>query len=113
MKVHGGRAMLNLSGFHETGAVVAEVEDTSGWKPGCDRDGDAIKPNTRYFAEPNATLAISNCDRSISFELDWDSKGGRKNSLHKIDTLIAVLQDFRDGVVVEQERYVARKRGKA
>lgn len=106
MKVHGRRTLLNGPGFSSTAAIVAEVEDTAGWKEGCDRDGEPV--SHRAFAEPAATLVISNCNRSIDFETDWHTPEGRDNTLRKIDTMIETLAEFREGVVIEQARYVER-----
>lgn len=108
---HGARALLNRPPFHSTAAIVAEVEDTSDWKPGRNGDGKRIKPGSDSWTfEPEAMLAISNCDRTIQLEVDWETKAGRRNTLDKVDAMIEALQAFRDGLVIEQERYVARKK---
>lgn len=106
-RYHGRRALLNLPGLHSTAAIVAEVEDTSTWRAGRDRDGDPI--NTSYQCTPKSMLQIANCDRSILFQVDVDDSGEMPNNLHKLDTLIDALVQLRAGLVVEQERYEARK----
>lgn len=99
--VHGGRALLNPPGHQTTAAIVAEIEDTSDWKPGKDRNGEPLK---RWNIKPNYTLQISDCDRSIRFTLGWEEAEDRKASLEKVDTLLRILKDFRKGVALEQRR---------
>lgn len=89
----GGRALLSRSPHHSTAAIVAEVEDTREWKKGEVRgravgqtvDGEKQKSpaDLRWELSPEATLQIANCDRSVAFELDWQTEGERVNSLHK------------------------------
>lgn len=104
MKVHGTRALLNKPGYSSTAAIVAEIEDTSAREVGKDAEGNEIK--NAWQAEPEVTLQVANCDRSISFEFDWRTADGRENSLHKVDVLIDALTQFRAGLVVEQGRYI-------
>jgi len=96
-KVRGARAMLNKPGFQSTAAIVAEVDNS-----------DAIDDDTRYYG-PNATLAISDCDRKVSFDFDYDTPEGRANNLHKVDTLIKVLTEFREALAIEQKVYVKKR----
>lgn len=101
--------MLNLPGHQSTAALVAEIEDT----------GPANKTQSRRDHNPNYTLQISNCDRSISFEIDSfnyvyrDESEGRRasfeNDLHKLDTMIDLLTRFRAGVALEQNRFARRR----
>lgn len=106
MKVLGMRALLNKPGFCSTAAIAAEVEDTSKWKPGRDRRGNRLEHNV----EPYTMLQMTDCYRAITFEIHWHSAKERKNTLHKLDTMIAALTAFRDGVKAEQERYEERQR---
>ena len=108
MRVHGQHQLLNAPGFASTGAIVADVEDTSRWQPGCDREGNRL--TTAYGAEREVVWQLANCDRSITFECEWESAAGRRNTLRKIDAMIAALSAFRAGVVKEQGRYVQRRR---
>ena len=48
--------------------------------------------------------------RRIGLEFDVDSEAGRANSLHKLDTLLAALRVFREGIVAEFEPYDQRER---
>lgn len=114
----GGRALLNRSSHATTAAIVAEVEDTRTWAEGevrgrpigTDNDGEKVSKlsDLRWELEPNHTLQISNCDRSIAFELDWQTESERANTLHKLDTLIEILAEFREAVADEQRLYVER-----
>lgn len=98
MKWHGGRALLNLPGHQATAAIVAEIEDTAG------------RPVEEYVRRPRFCFQIANCDRSIAFDLDFDSEDERANNLYKLDTMIKALTEFRVGVAVENERFAERRR---
>lgn len=93
MKTLGKRALLNLPGHYSTAAVVAEIEDT---RQGCAGE------------EPVYCLAISDCDRTIQFELEWDTPAGRATSLHKVRTLATALQAFSIILEAEQQRHEER-----
>lgn len=105
-KWHGGRALLNRPGFQSTAAIVAEIEDTSAWKPGKDSEGDTL---THWNPAPSINLQISDCSRVISFDFDMETRSGRLNGLHKIDTMIRLLAEFRSGLYAENERYAQRQ----
>jgi hypothetical protein len=96
--------MLNRPGFGTTAAIVAEVQDTRGWKNGKDEDGDKISK----WSSPDVVLQFANCDRSIAFEIDWTTEAQRENALFKVDTMMDALRVFRKGLVEEQKRYVKR-----
>jgi hypothetical protein len=104
-RFHGGRAMLNLPGHHSTGALVAEIEDTSRWKKGKNGEGEELQ---RWNARPWITLQVADCTRSVSFDFDIADPDSRANDLHKVNTMLDLLTKFRDGLVAEQERYVER-----
>lgn len=97
MKIHGGRALLNRAGHESTAAFVAEIECTDG------ADDD-------YLRAPHFTLQIANCDRSMAFDLRFDTAADRRNNLHKVDTMIKLLVAFRAGLEIEHKRFVARQR---
>lgn len=112
MKVHGHRDMLNLPGHGSTAAIVAEIQDTGDWKPGCTKDGDAFtKKTSGWQIAPDVNLTISDCSRSISFDTIYDGSDvvDWENFLHKVDTMVDALTTLRAGVVTEQERYRKRK----
>jgi hypothetical protein len=113
----GARALLNMVPHGTTAAIVAEIEDTRGWKEGEVRGrpiGDTIegKPpeaaDVRWEIAPESTLQIANCDRSIDFEIEFGSEGERANSVQKVETMIGALTDFRDALEDEQRLYVER-----
>lgn len=105
MKCYGGRALLNLEGHHSTSAIVAEVEDTGLWGPGEARNGEPID---RWNIEPFCVLQISDCDRRVRMEIDFETEAERENALDKVDTMIETLTAFRRGLKIEQRRYVRR-----
>lgn len=105
---HGRRALLNKPGHHSTGAIVAEIEDTDTWEVGKNGDGKTIAHG--WNAAPRVVFQISNCDRSLSFDVDLEERDAYLNSLHKVDTMIDALEKFRTGVVQERGRYVRRAR---
>jgi hypothetical protein len=94
------RHFLNLPGFHGGAFVRAYVEDTSDL-PGA-YDGRPLN----YYAR--LELEIADCARRIALEFDITNAGERMNSFHKVDTLIAALQAFREGMVEEAALYRAR-----
>jgi hypothetical protein len=93
------RAFLNLPGFYDGAYVVAYVEDTS------ERTiARQVNPT------PRTILEIADCTNRVNLEFDVDSDLALENSLHKVETLIRALTRFREGLVVEGERY--RRRGR-
>jgi hypothetical protein len=55
-------------------------------------------------------LELADCHDRIQLDFDVDSEAGRSNSLHKLDTLLAALRIFREGIVEEFEPYDRRQR---
>jgi hypothetical protein len=93
------RTLLNLPGFHGSASVYTYVEDTSE----CElRHG--------WNFEPLVMLEITDCSRLIRLEFDIDSAEGRRNSLHKLDTLQTAVRLFREALVAEFEPYDQRER---
>ena len=105
------RWLLNLPGFHGGAYVVAYLEDTRerGLQRdrGCD-DAECTKCPSNF--EPRMFLELADCNDRITLEFDLDSTAGRENSLHKLDTLLAALRVFREGLVEEFEPYDRRQR---
>jgi hypothetical protein len=106
-KVHGSRALLNLPGHHSTATIVAEIEDTGGWTAGKSRNGEDL---TGYNAKPEWTFTLSDCDKRVYLELDFGSENNLENNLYKIDTMLDALTKLREGVVIENERYMKRRK---
>jgi len=98
------RHFLNLPGFHGGAYVRAYVEDTSG--RGLVREEYSAALVNR---EPRLILEIADCNHRIALEFELYSAVRRMNSFHKIDTLIAALEAFRDGMSAEAEVYRARE----
>jgi hypothetical protein len=105
------RVFLKLPGFHGGAYVLAYVEDTSERElvrdDGCD---DPTCTQCPPNFEPRMILELADCNRRIELEFDIDSEAGRANSLHKVDTLLAALRVFRQGLVDEFEPYDRRER---
>jgi hypothetical protein len=96
---------LNLPGFHAGAYVRAYVEDTSDQEvrlPDGKREG--------WAPTPRLVLEIADCTRRIDLEFDIHDAEDRLNSFHKIDTLIAALEAFHDGMVAEAALRRARLR---
>ena len=102
------RAFLNLPGFHGGAYILAYVEDTSerGFLE-CD-DPDCTKCPRNF--EPRIILELADCDDRIELWFEIDSEARRANSLHKVDTLLAALRVFRQGLVEEFVPYDRRQR---
>ena len=101
-RVHGKRAMLNLPGFESTGAIVAEISDTSDWEP--DKEFDS-----EWELYPETTLQFSDCSRTVSMNISVDGDENIVNTLHKLDTMIEALQELRTGIRIESIRFAERK----
>jgi hypothetical protein len=103
------RVFLNLPGFHGGAYVFTYVEDTS--ERGLDRDCDDPEcTGCAFNFEPQMILELANDSQAILLIFDIDSEEGRANSLHKVDTLLAALRVFRQGLVDEFEPYDRRER---
>jgi hypothetical protein len=105
-KVYGWRGLLNLPGHGSSAAIVAEIEDTSGWPEGKGRDGEEL---SRYNFTPHSSLIITDCDNKVSLEIDLETENEVTNTLHKIDEMINALTELREGVEIEGPRAVARR----
>jgi hypothetical protein len=92
------RTLLNRPGYHAGAYVRVYVEDTSGRRQRCKRP-----------PEPRLRLKIADCTSVINLEFALTTPGERENSLFKINTLIAALHRFRDGLDAEAELYERRE----
>lgn len=102
--------MLNPPGLESTASIVAEIEDTRGWKEGCIRTGEKLTKENQWDIYPNYILKISDCDRAIALSLHWESARERKFSLKKIDLMIEALYDMREALEEEQILFTQRSR---
>jgi hypothetical protein len=91
------RIPLNLPGFHGDAYVRVFVEDTTHRKWGY------------RLPEPRIRFRIADCTNEISLWFELDSPGARRNSRHKIETLLGAVQRFRDALDAEAELYARRE----
>ena len=103
------REFLNLPGFRDGAYVVAYVEDTSAREIG-KRDRWGVEFDYYVNPRPRIILELADCSNRINLEFDVHSELHAENSLHKVDTLLAVLARFRAGLAEEAERYRTRER---
>ncbi len=97
------RVFLNYPGFYGRAFVLAYVEDTS------ERDFEKPWGGRRVPPAPRTILEIADCENRISLEFDVTSAEQRQNSLHKVDTLLAALQHFREALETEGQLYEQRE----
>lgn len=91
--------VLNRPEFDGGASVRAYVQDTS-------RHAFA----RRRLPKPRLVLQISDCVSEINLEFSVCSYEARENSLHKIETLLDALAQFRAGLVAEAELRARRER---
>jgi hypothetical protein len=91
--------LLNRPSFDGGAAVHAFVQDTSRHPFG-----------RRRLPKPRLELRVSDCINEINLEFSVSSYELRENSLHKIDTLIDALAQFRAGLAAEAELRARRER---
>jgi hypothetical protein len=95
------RVTLNLFPEYDGGAHVrAFVENTS-----------AHRARRSSLPSPRLELRITDCANQIHLEFSVDSPDQRENSLYKIETLIASLERFCEGLRAEAELRAAREDG--
>jgi hypothetical protein len=90
---------LNRPEFDGGAAVRVYVQDTS-----------RHPPWRRRPPKPQLILQISDCINEINLEFSVSSYEVRENSLHKIETLIDALVQFRAGLAAEAELRARRER---
>jgi len=92
------RTTLNRPDFDGGAHVRAFVEDTS-----------THRIRRRRLPSPRLKLRITDCVNEINLEFSLDTDELRENSLYKIETLIASLRRFRDGLAAESDLRVQRE----
>ena len=90
---------LNRPEFDGGASVRAYVQNTSRHVCG-----------HRRLPNPQLILEISDCVNAINLEFSVASYDLRENSLHKIETLIDALVQFRAGLAAEAELRARRER---
>ena len=88
---------LNLPGFHGGACVRVLVEDTT------------FRKWRRRPPEPRIRFRIADCTNEISLWFELDTEAERRNSLHKIETLLGAVQRFRDALDAEAELFAHRE----
>ena len=88
---------LNLPGFHGEAYVRVFVEDTT------------FRKWRRRPPEPRIRLRIADCANEISLWFELHTPEARENALHKINTLLGVLQRFQSALEAEAELYAHRE----
>ena len=92
------KTLLNRPRFDGGAHVRVFVEETSGQRV-----------RRHRLPSPRLKLRIADCESAIHLEFSVDSPDIRKNSLHKIDTLIASLERFGSGLQAEAELRIERE----
>jgi hypothetical protein len=94
------RTRLNRQAFDGGAHVRVFVEDTSHRKL------------RRRLPSPRLRLRIADCANQVNLEFSVDTAELRENSLYKIETLIAALEQFRAGLVAEAELRAQREQAR-
>jgi hypothetical protein len=81
-------ARLNRPGLYGDAFVRVFVEDSTARRLRRDRN-------------PQLVLQIADCTNTINLEFSLETAQLRENSLFKVDTLLAALHRFRDGLGAE------------
>ncbi len=81
-------ARLNHPGLYGDAFVRVFVEDTT---------------RRRRDRDPQLVLQIADCTNTINLEFSLETPQLRENSLFKVDTLLAALHRFRNGLAAEGE----------
>lgn len=107
-KYRGRRTLLNMPGFQSVAAIAAEIEDTSKWKVGHDRNGKKIEAGNQYAIEPEVIFSISDCYRVIDLSFSFENPGELANNIYKVERLIGALEVFRTALEDETLRFRSR-----
>lgn len=89
--IYARKEFLNLPGQESVACIVTHIKKGDWGKQ------DNLYRNTEY------ELTITDCSDQAKLNLEHDTEYDRLNSLHKVDTLIKVLTDFREALVKEFE----------
>ena len=90
------RALLNHPAFDGGAHVRVYVEDTSNRK-------------RHRLPSPRLKLRVADCVNQVNLEFSVDTAELRENSLYKIETLIAALEQFRSGLTAEADLRALRE----
>lgn len=91
-----GNKILNRAGHHSVAAVSHEVDNT--YSAFFEKDKDV---DVGYNSEGiNAGLTISDCNRTVTLNFDIFDKEEEINSLHKINSLVKEIEQFRANLLL-------------
>lgn len=95
------KEFLNLPGQHSNASVVAQI-----MKYGLNEHRDAESVDVELY--------ISDCRRTISLELGLGDEYARENAIHKVETLIDVLEEFKTSLkkTAKHQHRLEKKRAK-
>jgi hypothetical protein len=101
------KEFLNLPGHNGMANVVTNIISEKGWRDDVNDEG---KPLYRHI---DCKLDFADCNRMVSMEMgSYETEYGRDNMMHKVNTLIDVLTEFRDALEKElkyQDRLEKRR----
>jgi|AntDeeMinimDraft_6_1070357.scaffolds.fasta_scaffold03654_4 Ser-tRNA(Ala) deacylase AlaX len=75
------RRFLNQSNYHTTANVVAKISSEF------------------YNERPYCDFHISDCNRTISLDIDSDNEDDLKNSIYKMEQIIDVATEMKDALI--------------
>ncbi len=97
------KEFLNLPGHNGMANIVAQITKNQ-WNS-----------DDELYRNLELKLDFADCDRKVSMDLGYHNDYDRENTLHKVDTMIDVLSEFRE--VLEKElkyqKRLERKRARA
>ena len=96
------KEFLNLPGHNSMANIITQIVKHNY------NDDDELYRNISII------LDFADCTRVVSMDLEYDSDYARENTLHKIDTIVDVLGDFREALVRElkYQKRLEKKRAK-
>mgnify|MGYP006197393643 CR=1 FL=1 len=84
------RRFLNKEGFHSTAAISIKIEDD--------------KEHNYAYSE----ISISDCSRSITLTLEFDTKEEIDNSLYKLDAIMLTCLEAKQHILSNMDSYIKR-----
>jgi hypothetical protein len=98
--IYSGREFINMPGTDDSGFIHAEISWRHNYGFDPENPPDKLDEDDSNGApgEVEYILKFGDCVRSIDFSIEGDKSQDRKNSIHKVDKMIEVLQGFRKGL---------------
>lgn len=92
-----GNKILNKRGHHTTAAISYEIENIYSLSYDAkDKNPISINYNSNTI---DANLTLSDCFKTVSLNFDINNAEDQRNAMHKIDTLMKELKDFKEGLI--------------